>query len=407
MLENLNEMIQADYEEVPESIIDQNIESVSTDQKSGILRIETPSVKEASSNEEPKNENTDIVPYGNQFTFLEDDFQPKTEDELITLTGRLHKAATSTIVITYFHIGNAINAYYHKQYGSGELQRIADQTGVSLDTLHKSCKFADRYSKEQLEALLNGLFPISWNHIANNLSVEADELVETYKDSDSPKTFHKAIINFKKVRPRRAVPIIDANDEMPGTDESVLEESKADIEDGIMRVPSTPETYENRGEPETADDVKVEDAEENKFVGASDEIMELNDMLEDSKAELLKRDKQMKERENVFNEMNSEISLLNDRLEDCKSQLSDKDNPDDIVLLNEMLENCKMEILKRDKQKEEDDRIFKEMDKELAEKDKIVERFKKGFKQLVIMVENGAGHADLLDMISGIEFDTI
>ena len=382
MEENLNKMIDVDYEEVPEAIIDQDIDDIHTNQESGILTIENPPMKETlinaeTVNEEPKNENTQVVPYGNQFTFLEDDFQPKTEDELITLTGRLHKAATSTLVITYFHIGNAINAYYHKQYGSGELQRIADRTGVHLDTLHKACKFADRYSREQLEALLNGLFPISWNHIANNLSVEADELVETYTISDSPKTFHDSIRKFKKIKPRRAVPIIDGNDETPGTDVSVLEESEADIEDGIMRVPSTPETYENRGEPETADDVKVEDAEENKFVGASDEIMELNDMLEDSKAELLKRDKQMKERENVFNEMNSEISLLSDLLEDFKAEAFEKDKQ------------------------------IERQNETIAETNAMISKLREGFKELVIMVENGAGHADLLDMIRAIGFDTI
>ena len=378
MQENLREMIQADYHEMPEANIGQDIDDIHTDQESGILRIENPPMKETlinaeTVNEETKNENTDIVPYGNQFTFLEDDFQPKTEDELITLTGRLHKAATSGLVISYWHIGNSIASFYHKKYGSGELQRIADQTGVSLDTLHKACKFADRYSKEQLEALLNGLFPISWNHIANNLSVEAGELVETYNDSDSPKTFHDAIRKFKKIKPRRAVPIIDANDEMSGTDVSVLEESEADIEDGIMRVPSNQEAYENRGEPETADDVKVEDAEENKFVGPSDEIMELNDMLEDSKAELLKRDKQMKERENVFNEMNSEISLLSDLLEDFKAEAFEKDKQ------------------------------IERQNETIAETNAMISKLREGFKELVIMVENGAGHADLLDMIRAID----
>ena len=400
MEENLNKMIDVDYEEMFEANIGQDIDDINANQETGILTIENPPMKETIINAETRNEeneNTDIVPYGNQFTFLEDDFQPKTEDELITLTGRLHKAATSTIVISYFHIGNAINAYYHKQYGSGELQRIADQTGVSLDTLHKACKFADRYSKEQLEALLIGLFPISWNHIANNLSVEAGELVETYNDSDSPKTFHDAIRKFKKVRPRRAVPIIDANDETPGTDESILEESEADIEDGIIDVESSQESYQNRGE-EVKENIELVGEEVRTAFDHEDEMAELNDMLENAKAELLERDKQKQENERIINEMNSAIEVLNDLLEDFKAELMEKDSQ--IERQNTFIQEMKPGS-------ENFEEIVDQMKLEMEKKDANIENVKQGLRKLENMIKAGAGSPDLLTLIGEIKFEIL
>ena len=373
MKDNLFEMVNDSNDEIPGTVIDEANEN-------NILTFDKPETDNVPAIEkEVINESTQMIPYGKQITIFKEEMQPRTEDALINITKKLYEVATSGLVFSYFHIGSTINSFYQRGYGGGELKRIAHRTGISLDTLHKAIKFAKQYSQEQLEALLQGHFAISWNHIANNLSVAPDDLIETYKGAESPKTFHDTIMNFKKTKPRNTAPIRNANEENQVPDESILEESEADIEVGIMGVPSTPEAYENQSEPGKEGDVEVEDADENEFIDASDEIMEPNIMLEDSKAELLKRDQQMKE----------------------------KDNSDELEVLNEMLEDFKTELLERDKQKEEDDRIFKEMDKELAEKDVIIERFKEGFKQLTIMVENETSHADLLGMIGGIEFDTI
>ena len=412
MEENLKEMIQTDddTEIYDYSNNTQPIEDIVKTQDDGILMTTRPTVKsETIIKNEDNVTNIDhsisLVPKYSDVMNME--YEPETEQDLINLTKALNARMDYIQIGTYWMMGRHISSYYDRKgnYGKGTLEKISLEVEIGIDTLRKAIKFAKVYNEEQLKTLLNGTFLLKWNHIAQNLRVEPEIFVGVFKETNSSDEFNRNIMDCKKrmkdadTNASAVTGQSEVSDiEEPSSNEIVIEES---IDE------RTAEAYENQSEPGKEDDVEVEDAEENKVVDASDEIMEPNIMLEDSKAELLKRDQQMKEKENVFNEINSEISLLNDLLEDCKSQLIEKDNSDELEVLNEMLEDFKTELLERDKQKEEDDRIFKEMDKELAEKDVIIERFKEGFKQLTIMVENETSHADLLGMIGGIEFDTI
>jgi len=155
-----------------------------------------------SQTEDVKKEN-DIPPVPNYPETVTSNFQAKSEEDLINHTKYLYARMEVSVVMTYWHIGQAINSFYQKEYGRSKLKGIANETGIKLDTLHKACKFARAYSEEEVEILLNGRFVMAWNHIAHNLSIEPKDLLEVYRGSNSPGEFHNAIIKFKSPNENR------------------------------------------------------------------------------------------------------------------------------------------------------------------------------------------------------------
>ena len=101
MKDNLFEMVNDGNEEIPGTVT----EEAQTGMEDGILTFDKPEPDNVPPIEkEVINESTQMVPYGNQITILEEELQPKTEDDLISITDKLYKAATSGLVITYYHI---------------------------------------------------------------------------------------------------------------------------------------------------------------------------------------------------------------------------------------------------------------------------------------------------------------
>jgi len=312
MQENLFEMVNDSNEEIPGAVI----EEAQAGMEDNILTFDKPEPENVPPiKKEVINESTQMVPYENQSRNIADDFHAETEEDLINHTRNLYKETVAGVVITYWKIGYSINAFYEKKYGSGELQRIADQTGVSLDSLHKACKFANRFSREHIEELLNGPFAISWYQIANNLTVEPDNLVATYKESDSPKTFHNAIMYFKKSNARNNRPARDRDEENQTPDSVTLEGSSETNEDSDRadNVESNiaGSQYPDEREPEPMHTADIEDAEEIPPFDNSEEIEVLNDMLEDAKTEIQEKDKL--------------IGVQNIQIEEMKKTIEDKD----------------------------------------------------------------------------------
>ena len=119
-------------------------------------------------------------------------------------------------ILVKWEIGRSINSFYQGKYGTNELGRISEVTGIGRDTLAKACKFAKQYSKEHVAMLLKGNFAISWTQIAPHLTVEPQKVIETYQVSPDPKQFYYGIIKLKspsEVRGKSKSPkLIEAKD---------------------------------------------------------------------------------------------------------------------------------------------------------------------------------------------------
>jgi hypothetical protein len=113
------------------------------------------------------------------------------------LPSRIDAHVKAFAISGYWEIGRSINAFYKGKYGTNELEKIAKATGIGRDTLVKSCKFARQYSKEHVEILLKGNFVMSWSHIAKNLTIEPQKVIETYQQSPSCEQFNYDIIKLK------------------------------------------------------------------------------------------------------------------------------------------------------------------------------------------------------------------
>ena len=121
----------------------------------------------------------------------------KTVKELIDHIQLDYEVSLSTRVISYWRIGQGINSMYKSKVNIGKIEKIADQTGMSLESLIKACKFASQYSPEDLDELLNGPFPISWDDIADNLWVDPNDFIGIFRGSDNRKSFRRSIVKLE------------------------------------------------------------------------------------------------------------------------------------------------------------------------------------------------------------------
>lgn len=127
----------------------------------------------------------------------QNNYQPATEAAMIEYINQLNVKLGEVTIVTHWQIGQTINSFYQGKYGTNELGRISEATGIGRDTLAKSCKFARQYSKEHLEMLLKGNFVMSWYQIAQHLTVEPEKVIETYQVSTDLKQFYNGIIKLK------------------------------------------------------------------------------------------------------------------------------------------------------------------------------------------------------------------
>jgi hypothetical protein len=122
----------------------------------------------------------------------------KTVKELIDHIKLDYEVSLSTKIISYWRIGQGINSMYKSKVNIGKIEKLADQTGVSVDVLQKAIRFASKYSLRNLEDLLHGpSFPISWDDIADNLWVASEDFIRIYRGSDSRKAFHRSIVKLE------------------------------------------------------------------------------------------------------------------------------------------------------------------------------------------------------------------
>ena len=127
----------------------------------------------------------------------DNNYQPGSEEALIRYTMSIHKKVQTYSIGGYWEIGRTINSFYQGKYGTKELERISKAIGIGRDTLNKMCKFAKQYSRDQVESLLSGAFPVYWLQISQNLSVEPDKMIRVYQETGDPEQFHNRIMKLK------------------------------------------------------------------------------------------------------------------------------------------------------------------------------------------------------------------
>ena len=207
--DNLNQMIQPDLEQYTQFIdIDHSLPDETMDHVEGDSK-------------------TRIIPQVSTTEILAGSYEPESEEALIAYATNIHTHVQTFSISGYWEIGRSINAFYKGEYGTNELERIAQATGIGRDTLVKSCKFARQYSREHVETLLKGNFVMSWSHIARNLTIEPQKVIETYQQSPSCEQFNYAIIKLKNPSEARG------KNKMNSAKPAVTVEPSADVDTSL------------------------------------------------------------------------------------------------------------------------------------------------------------------------------
>lgn len=143
----------------------------------------------------------------------------KKEGDLVAYIKTLYWAIEFSTIATYWQMGKNILAYYEGKYEdklqtiaykSGldddfpstgkrsteeyrkfvlKLRNIANELGIDSKTLAKYCRFAQKYTQEDLESLSNGNVIMSWSLIIPYIRVRTRKLIEVYQIADTKTRF--------------------------------------------------------------------------------------------------------------------------------------------------------------------------------------------------------------------------
>jgi len=241
---------------------------------------------------------------------------PKTEAELIGEIQDLNRKMNLSGILAYWQMGTKINCFYQGKYGSAELRKIADQTGVGQDSLTKACKFARNYSEEQLQVLLQGDFHLSWFQIAQNLSVEPQKLIGVYQEVRNPSEFHNGIMKLKDPKENRGktkkpesqcMPVNDEAKKAAGPPVSHETEDQDEIRDDAyydnIRPPLSGDVFDVMDEPEEPGP----DPDYESYRQELDSLREENEVL---KKKLLRNEENYNQLEDNLNKYSQELDRM-------------------------------------------------------------------------------------------------
>ena len=145
------------------------------------------------------------VEAGEEAKFLIVGKKAKTVKELAHQIRFDYAISLSTKIISFWRIGHGINSMYKSKVNIGKIEKIADQTGISVGALQKAIMFASKYSLRNLEDLLDGPFAISWDDITDNLWVDPNDFIRIYRGSDSRKAFQHSIVKLEMDKMRKEI----------------------------------------------------------------------------------------------------------------------------------------------------------------------------------------------------------
>jgi hypothetical protein len=233
-----------------------------------------------------------------------------SEEDLIAYTKFLHTRLAISTVQCYWLIGKSILSFYKGKYGTGEIQKISEATGIGRDTLTKACKFARQYSEEQVKAVLRGKFVLSWFELAQSLTVAPENLIAAYQASSSPGEFHNAIIKLKSPAAQK---------------EKVTSSIVSDrVEVGKERCDGAQDSgnlFEIHSAPLTSMDEEKSNALEEEIsqlkaaISEKDQkIAELQNLLEKSKQEIIIRDNAINSLRKFLTKIRLNLELKTDRV---------------------------------------------------------------------------------------------
>lgn len=102
-------------------------------------------------------------------------------EDLVNEIKRLFAEKEQCKIKNYWLIGQKIIEYKLVINSDVDACDLGNMTGMSSDTLYKCRQFADKYTEEQVDALFNGQFVMSWHLVYHYLTLNAADIVETYQ----------------------------------------------------------------------------------------------------------------------------------------------------------------------------------------------------------------------------------
>ena len=122
-----------------------------------------------------------------------------TEERLLIEIKNIKSRIENSKLLAYHAIGTRIMGFYGKNYGNNEMAKIAKAIDLPISTVYKILQFAEKYDQQDLEEISGGPFQLSWHRLRDNLSLQKEDVLKTYRASHNILEFSRKIKQVKLV----------------------------------------------------------------------------------------------------------------------------------------------------------------------------------------------------------------
>jgi hypothetical protein len=193
---------------------------------------------------------------------------PSAESQLESIIEEI-KADLATLdkedVETRYEVASKINSLHTEDgnYGSRLMERLGEATGYSLEKLRQYALVAQRWSRTEIEAILqrknrNGM-PPTWSHLTTLAQIEDDEVRDASLDAMLQKGF--SVRQLKQHLQQRA----DGERSLVATDEDLATETEDDREFVQDDSDLAEDDDTELGDSDDEEDDSADEVEDNRF----------------------------------------------------------------------------------------------------------------------------------------------
>jgi hypothetical protein len=115
------------------------------------------------------------------------------------------------LVTKYWYIGRAILNFYNNEFVEAQIRRLP--TGRDLDekNILNACRFAQKYTEDQLDQIINSHFTLYWYQLVRNLDIDPDLVIKEVIECIDQDQFDYWMQEIRKAKSKEASPPINTD----------------------------------------------------------------------------------------------------------------------------------------------------------------------------------------------------
>jgi hypothetical protein len=128
-------------------------------------------------------------------------WKAKDEDSLTDYIENVRYINDILLVAKYWYIGRAILNFFNNKIVEDKIRLLHFQRDIDKQNIVDACRFAQKYTEDQLDQIINSDFTLYWFQLVRNLDMSSDLLVKEVLYSFDQEGFD---LNIQEIRDAKA-----------------------------------------------------------------------------------------------------------------------------------------------------------------------------------------------------------